>query len=214
MFNKKTFLFLIVTVFFLNGCGVTTNTNPNLPNVFSMNSEQAKRFGLPPVDFELQYGEIDEENSLLPDTSGANYADMVINDDNNEFMEELAIGYLDGTAGPVPEEFLISLIDQFKEQLKTGYSNVEFFATGKNKFLGEDKYIIQAKILITDESEGDPGDYLLLIVLNPNPNGGNGVTFILQANQANSEIKSFDDFDSLEKGKIGTILSTFKFINN
>lgn len=129
---------------------------------------------------------------------------------DNIIVEEFGIG--NSTVNLKNKDLALILVEQIANNLKEQLPDLEIISIGKKEFSGESIYVFEGKLDYSAyEQEGYKGVYKIMFLL-PLPENNEHlnaplITFI--ANEQ-SEIKSFSDF--ADKGMIGQVYPTFRFI--
>jgi hypothetical protein len=219
MRNRIT-LILILSLL-LNSCEFTINTNGSknvdlgqmpevkaktFENLYVADEKTCKSKELPITRFAIEYPNgydvetpNDKENHIIMKKSI-----------DNIIVEELSIG--NSTITLKNKTLTLSLIENVVENLKKQFPEMEIRTVGKKEFNGEMNYLFEGKVDYSDFiDQGYNGVYKLMFII-PLPKENeelNAVMISMIANEQ-SEIKSFADF--AEKGMIGKVYETFRYI--
>lgn len=129
---------------------------------------------------------------------------------DNIIVEEFSIG--NTTITLKNKSLTLSLIEKAVNNIKEQFPEMEILTVGKKEFNGEMNYLFEGKVDYSDFiDQGYHGVYKLMFII-PLPKENeelNAVIISMIANEQ-SEIKTFADF--AEKGIIGKVYETFRYI--
>lgn len=208
---KRVFLLSLVAFFFVfTSCDETIK---DFENVIEITPNDCKKWDLADVHFMISYP-TDDNISITKAVEGDNNMSYVIIDylnDKDLCNEEISIGYCNSCAESNQED-LSDLLSQLTTQFESQLPNFELVAIEMGNFDGKKREIAKFKFG-SDEimfNYFEPGEYLgIITLLHENSSTSNGVTIIMLGNE-NSGIKDFTDFG--EKGKLGDVWKTFRFV--
>ena len=173
-------------------------------------TDYAEAYGLPDIEFELEY-----PSSMIVEwpsdgKRNLNYAAFYTNDEAGNRKEMVSIGYytLEGDLVNTIDALNESLISQIRSLYVNNY-DLSYEFSGKKEFDGKEYHMFQAIGSIDRPEAHFAGNYhVQAMLIKPLPNSKNGVIIIFQSNE-NSAILSLDDIGS--KGCSAIIWNSLKF---
>lgn len=173
-------------------------------------TDYAEAYGLPAIEFELEYPSSMKVEWPSDGKRNLNYAAFYTNDEAGNRKEMVSIGYytLEGDLVNTIDALNESLISQIRSLYVNNF-DLSYEFSGKKEFDGKEYHMFQA-IGSIDRPEADfAGTYhVQALLIRPTPTADTGVIFIFQSNE-NSEISSVDDFG--KKGCSSIIWNSLKF---
>ena len=173
-------------------------------------ADYAKAYGLPELEFELEYPSNMAVDFAAEGKRNLNYAAFYTNDEAGNRSDMVSIGYytLEGDLGRTIDVLNESLISQIRSLYVNNF-DLSFEFSGKKEFDGKEFHMFQATGSIDRPDANFAGTYnVQAMLIRPTPLADMGVIFIFQANE-NSEISSPDDFG--KRGCSSIIWNSLKF---
>jgi len=173
-------------------------------------ADYAKAYGLPEIEFEVQYPSTMQADLAADGKRNLNYASFYSNDEAGNRKEMVSIGYytLEGDLGKTIDALNESLISQIRSIYVNNF-DLSFEFSGKKEFSGKEYHMFQAIGSIDRPEAHFAGTYhVQALLIRPTPTADTGVIFIFQTNE-NSEITSLDDLG--KKGCSAIIWNSLKF---
>lgn len=190
-------LLLLISLAGLAACATNRpNGSPYGPlSSFSVDDAYCRKFGLPEINFSLQYPSNMVE---YPPTEGGrnlNYNGFFALDEDSIRTEVAILGNyrLKGDQNMLTDELYMSLLKQFADANRRAFSLSNEFL-GKKEFDNSTYYTFEAIGDIDRPEAAFQGRYLIKMIMVPSSaTATGGLTFVFMANE-DSKIKSHEDF--------------------
>jgi hypothetical protein len=210
-------LILILTIL-LSSCDFNINNNKKdlgtissvkpqtIGNIYTANKKICESKELPFTQFSVEY-----PNGFDVKTPSDKQNHIIIKKKfDNIIVEEFTIG--NSTVTLKNKNLALELVENIADNFKRQFPDLKIIFIGKKEFNGELTYLFEGEVDYSDfESHGYKGVYKLMFLL-PMPKSNEELNAVLISfiSNAQSDIKSFDDFANT--GMIGQVYKTFKYI--